>query len=246
MEGPMPSSALGYAALSSHVGIVLLANMKPLWFGFMWARIVLASFGFVTAIVASLIAKILSDRKGAIAHATAATVGLILIVLAAGYEDVALVLALGNASMRMIQVLRSANLILDHHNLKCALGHEPRARPVWQWVFQLCWILKRMNSDVRVPRVLHSATRRFFGARSFGLGKLQQWGVTSILLVFSGMPFTPFEEFKEKTLMEMLHTNPLEAAAWILFSTIVSTGLTWCIFFNVLNPDRFLHQARDN
>jgi formate hydrogenlyase subunit 3/multisubunit Na+/H+ antiporter MnhD subunit len=209
----------------------------------MWARIVMASFGLVTAIVASLIAGILSDRKGSIAHATAGTVGLILIVLAAGYEDVALVLALGNASMRMIQVLRSANLILDHHNLKCALGHEPQSRPVWQWVFRLSWTLKRMNSDVRVPRVLHSLTRRFCGARSFGLGKLQQWGVTSILLVFSGMPFTPLEEYKEKKIMEMLNEKPYQATVYILLSIVVSTALTWCIFFNVLNPDRFLHHV---
>lgn len=241
MEGPMPSSALGYAALSSHVGIVLLANMKPLWFGFMWARIVLASFGLVTAIVASLIAGVLADRKGAIAHATAATVGMILIVLAAGYEDVALVLALGNASTRMIQILRSSNLILDHHNLKCALGHEPKPRQVWGWLFHVCWTLKRMNSDVHLPRVLHFFSRRLLGARPFGIGKLQQWMVTAVLLVFAGMPFTPLEEYKEKALMEMLHKNPFEAACLILLSVAASTACTWCIFFNVLNPDRFLH-----
>lgn len=32
MEGPTPTSALGYAGLSAHVGVVLLASTMPLWF----------------------------------------------------------------------------------------------------------------------------------------------------------------------------------------------------------------------
>jgi NADH:ubiquinone oxidoreductase subunit 5 (subunit L)/multisubunit Na+/H+ antiporter MnhA subunit len=241
MEGPMPSSALGYGALSSHVAIVLLANMKSLWFGFTWARIVLASFGLVTAIVASLVARILADRKGAIAYSTAATIGVIMIVLASGQEDLALILALGNASTRMIQVLRSANLILDHHNLKCALGHEPRPTYVSSWLFKVCWILKRLNSDVHLPRLLRVLSRRMCGGQSLGLGKFQQWIVTIVLLVFTGLPFTPVETYKEKILIKMLQHSPLEAAAWILASVMLSVVLTWLIFFNVLDPKRFLH-----
>lgn len=64
MEGPTPASALGYAGLSAHVGIILLSSTMPLWFGFDWARLILGSIGAFTAVYASLLSKIRADRKG--------------------------------------------------------------------------------------------------------------------------------------------------------------------------------------
>jgi NADH:ubiquinone oxidoreductase subunit 5 (subunit L)/multisubunit Na+/H+ antiporter MnhA subunit len=43
MEGPTPTSALGYAGLSAHVGVVLLASTVPLWYPFEAARLAMVS-----------------------------------------------------------------------------------------------------------------------------------------------------------------------------------------------------------
>jgi hypothetical protein len=107
MEGASPNSALGYAALSAHIPVVLLAQTMPMWFEFEWARAALAAVGVATAIQATLIANVRADRKGSIASSTAATVGVIFVVLAAGYDEAALLLALGHSCFRMNQILRA-------------------------------------------------------------------------------------------------------------------------------------------
>merc|ERR1719456_1741198 len=97
MEGASPTSALGYAGLSAHAGIILLASTTPMWFEFDWARCVVASLGATTAVHAGLVANIRADRKGSLASATSATLGMLFVMLAAGYTDAALVLSLGHA-----------------------------------------------------------------------------------------------------------------------------------------------------
>jgi hypothetical protein len=90
MEGPTPASALGYAGLSAHVGVVLLTSTMPIWFVWDWARVAVAGVGLLTAVYASLIGRIRADRKGALANATSSTLGLIFVTLALGYADLAL------------------------------------------------------------------------------------------------------------------------------------------------------------
>jgi NADH-quinone oxidoreductase subunit L len=77
MEGPTPSSALGYAGLSVHVGVVLLASRADIWMSFDWARTSLGVIGACTAVYAGLVSQIHADRKGALAYATSSTLGLI-------------------------------------------------------------------------------------------------------------------------------------------------------------------------
>jgi NADH:ubiquinone oxidoreductase subunit 5 (subunit L)/multisubunit Na+/H+ antiporter MnhA subunit len=48
MEGASPNSALGYAGISAHAGVVLLAGTMPMWFQFEWARALLAATGALT------------------------------------------------------------------------------------------------------------------------------------------------------------------------------------------------------
>eukprot|EP00659_Diplonema_papillatum_P012106 gene12106-18705_t len=105
MEGPTPSSALGYAGLSAHLGVVLLATTMPMWIGYDFARITLTCGGLTTAVFSGLVCKIRADRKGAVAYATSGTIGLIMVVLAAGYGDVALLLSFGHAAFRIMQIL---------------------------------------------------------------------------------------------------------------------------------------------
>jgi hypothetical protein len=145
MEGPTPASALGYAGLSAHVGIVLLANTMPMWFAFDWARLTLATVGGASAVYGTLVSNIRSDRKGAIANATTATMGLLFMTLAAGYSDAALLLSLGHASFRMTQILRAPNAITDSQNLRSALGYSPWPETVSDNLFKLSWMLRRIG-----------------------------------------------------------------------------------------------------
>ena len=145
MEGPTPASALGYAGLSAHVGIVLLANTMPLWFGFDWARMGLATIGGASAVYGTLVSKIRSDRKGAIANATTATMGILFMTLAAGYSDAALLLSLGHASFRMAQILRSPNTITDSQNMRSAIGYLPWPKEIPDTLFKLSWLLRRVG-----------------------------------------------------------------------------------------------------
>ena len=76
----------------------------------------LATIGGITAFQNGVIANVRNDRKGAIASATSATVGMIYIVLAAGFDDLALWLSLGHGAFRMNQVLRSPSSIADSND----------------------------------------------------------------------------------------------------------------------------------
>jgi NADH-quinone oxidoreductase subunit L len=96
--------------LSAHIGVILLSSTLPLWFEYDLARIFLATVGLVTTINGSLLSHIRSDRKGAIANATSATLGLIYIILALGYSKLALFFSFGHATFRIIQILRAPNL----------------------------------------------------------------------------------------------------------------------------------------
>ena len=113
MEGASPNSALGYAGISAHAGIVLLAGTEPLWSQFEWAHALLAFNGALTVLISGTVANVRADRKGGIAAASSATLGALFIVLAAGYSDAALLLALGHASFRMNQA-RACNQTRTH------------------------------------------------------------------------------------------------------------------------------------
>lgn len=104
MEGPTPSSGLAYTGLSAHMGVVMLAISTPHWFPYTWARIAVGVWGGFTAIYASFIAQTLSDRKGPIAYMTAASVGQLFVILAIGWWEAALLLAISHALYRMNQV----------------------------------------------------------------------------------------------------------------------------------------------
>ncbi len=239
MEGPTPASALGYAGLSAHVGVVLLASTMPLWFGYDWARAILASVGLFTAVNASLLSKIRADRKGAIANATSATLGLIFVILALGYPNLALFMCLGHAAFRMTQILRSPNMLSDSQKLRSALGRMPWPKVVPDWLYRLSWALQRFTSDFHFLHVLHVISRPIYKTKPWKLSKLQQWLVTGLIVVLAGAPFTPLTHYIEEVLMHLLHTQPYIAAFLMLLHFVTSVVLIRFLFINVLDGRRF-------
>lgn len=126
MEGPTPSSALFYGAVSIHAGLVLLLRVWPVLEVSAIARAVGATVGLATAVYAAVIVRVNTDAKGALAHATLAQVGIILVEICLGWVTLALVHLVCHALLRLGQYLRAPNLIHDSHRL----GHRERG-PSW-------------------------------------------------------------------------------------------------------------------
>ena len=241
MEGPTPASALGYAGLSAHVGVVLLASTMDLWYG-VPAAYVLGAIGGFTAIQGALVARIRSDRKGALANATSATIGLIYVTLATGHGDLALLMSAGHASYRMIQILRAPNIISDSHDIRAGLGYRPWPREVPDSLYRLCWLLRRGENDFISSgmHLLHQSTSRLNNMQSHKqLSKAQQWAATAAVITLTGAPITPLYLYSETLVMELLLSHPCAAAALMASHFGVSMFAMRYLFLKVLSDKRF-------
>ena len=111
MEGPTPSSAIFYGSLSVHIGVFLLLRTHPFWEHLPLVRIIVASLGLLTSIIASGISKVQSTVKSQIAYSSIAQIGLMFIEIAAGFETLALIHFAGNAFLRTYQLLVSPSVL---------------------------------------------------------------------------------------------------------------------------------------
>ncbi len=130
MEGPTPSSALFYGAVSIHAGLFLLLRVWPVLEVSMLARGVGVAVGLATAIYAAAVVRVHTDAKGALAHATLAQVGLILAEICLGWITFALVHLVCHAFLRLGQYLKAPNLVHDAHRMGHA-HHPPTALERW-------------------------------------------------------------------------------------------------------------------
>jgi NADH:ubiquinone oxidoreductase subunit 5 (subunit L)/multisubunit Na+/H+ antiporter MnhA subunit len=117
MEGPTSSSAIFYGSLSVHIGVFLLLRTHPFWEDMLWAKIAIIIIGVITAIVATLIARVQPTVKTQIAYSSAAQIGLMFIEVAIGWHWLVLVHFAGNAFLRTYQLLVSPSVLnyLVHH-----------------------------------------------------------------------------------------------------------------------------------
>lgn len=117
MEGPTASSAIFYGSLSVHIGVFLLLRTHPFWEDMLWAKITIIVFGAVTAIVATMIARVQPTVKTQIAYSSAAQIGLMFIEVALGFHWLVLLHFAGNAFLRTYQLLVSPSVLnyLVHH-----------------------------------------------------------------------------------------------------------------------------------
>jgi NADH:ubiquinone oxidoreductase subunit 5 (subunit L)/multisubunit Na+/H+ antiporter MnhA subunit len=191
MEGPTPSSALFYGAVSIHAGVYLLLRVSPV----LRAAPLVAAAGVVvgvsTAIYAAMVARTHTDAKGALAHATLAQIGLIFAEVSLGWTQLALVHLVCHALLRAWQFLRAPNMIHDAHVFGHHAHHAPHAHPapgaplpgsleaagsVRERIFALA--LHRLRLDERIDaavapvlglsRGLAATERRVRAALSFG------------------------------------------------------------------------------
>ncbi len=141
MEGPTPSSAIFYGALSIHAGVFLLMRTFDTWFytpGFSW---VVGSLGLITALLATLFGRVQANIKGQIGYASITQVGIMLIELACGFPTLALIHMTGNACLRCFQLLVSPSVVAQQLQIHGALLGE-RVKPIFA-------IHDRLNHRIR-------------------------------------------------------------------------------------------------
>ncbi|MBL9127333.1 MAG: hypothetical protein JNL97_06790, partial [Verrucomicrobiales bacterium] len=126
MEGPTPSSAVFYGALSVHLGAFLLLRISPVLDSSAALSALVVVLGLATAGFAYLAGRVQGDIKSALAFASLTQVGLIIAEIGLGLRYIALLHLLGHACLRTLQFLRAPSLLHDHHTLENAVGARPR------------------------------------------------------------------------------------------------------------------------
>ena len=127
MEGPTPSSAVFYGALSVHLGRSCCCGSARSWRRRSGCRRAVVALGLATAVFAYLAGSVQTDIKSALSFASLSQVGLIVAEIGLGFRYLALIHLLGHACLRTLQFLRAPTLLHDYHTLENAIGeHLPR------------------------------------------------------------------------------------------------------------------------
>lgn len=134
MEGPTPSSAVFYGALSVHLGAFLLLRVSPILELSASLSGAVVALGLVTALYAALAGRVQTDIKSALAFASLTQVGIIVAEIGFGLRYVALAHIIGHACLRTLQLLRAPTLLHDYHLLENAIGeHLTHNGDPWKW-----------------------------------------------------------------------------------------------------------------
>jgi NADH-quinone oxidoreductase subunit L len=170
MEGPTPSSAVFYGALSVHLGAYMLLRVSPLLDASLPLSLVVVALGLLTAVAAYLIGSVQTDIKSALSFASLAQVGIIVAEIGLGLRFVPLVHLLGHACLRTLQFVRAPSLLLDYNALENAIGGRlPRASVVWirytsvgfqRWLFRFA--LERGYLDALLTDYIATPFLSFF------------------------------------------------------------------------------------
>jgi NADH-quinone oxidoreductase subunit L len=137
MEGPTPSSAVFYGALSVHLGTFLLLRVSPILDLSLTLRIAIVVLGATSAIYAALVARVQSDVKTALAFASLTQVGIITAEIGLGLPRyIPLIHIIGHACLRTLQLVRAPTLLHDYHVLENAIGDHLHVMPsAWErWI----------------------------------------------------------------------------------------------------------------
>lgn len=155
MEGPTPSSAIFYGAISIHAGAYLLLRAQPLLAETRTATICVIVVGVATAVYGTMVGRASADAKTSLAFASLTQVGVIFVEIGLGWRSVAEAHILGHALVRTLQFLRSPSMLHDYHRMYSAIGGEmaptgkhledliPEAAQVWLYR----WALDRGHLD---------------------------------------------------------------------------------------------------
>ena len=160
MEGPTPSSAIFYGAISIHAGAYLLLRAQPLLAQSVLASSLVILIGAATAIHGTIVGRASADAKTSLAYATLTQVGVVFIEIGLGWKWLAVAHILGNATVRTMQYLRAPSMLHDYHQMHSAIGgklsttgkqiEELLPERVELWLYR--WALDRGHLDTMIER----------------------------------------------------------------------------------------------
>ena len=160
MEGPTPSSAIFYGAISIHAGAYLLLRAQPLLAQSLLASSLVILIGAATAIHGTIVGRASADAKTSLAYATLTQVGIIFIEIGLGWRWLAVAHILGNATVRTMQYLRAPSMLHDYHQMHSAIGGElsPTGKQIEEmlpervqtWLYR--WAFDRGHLDTMIER----------------------------------------------------------------------------------------------
>jgi NAD(P)H-quinone oxidoreductase subunit 5 len=153
MEGPTPSTAIFYGALSVHAGVYLLLRITPLLEASPGLAAAVVLVGLSTAGMARFVGEVQNDIKCSLAYASMAQVGLIVAEIGLGFRLLPIAHAMGHAVLRSVQFLRAPSLLHEIHEMHSFLGgHTPAIPASRAWLYRLA--LERGLLEVVVQRGL--------------------------------------------------------------------------------------------
>jgi NADH-quinone oxidoreductase subunit L len=161
MEGPTPSSAVFYGALSVHLGAYLLLRAGPVLDASPVLSGIVVVLGLGTAAFGTIAGRVQTDIKSALSFASLTQVGLIVAEIGLGWRYVPLAHLLGHACLRTLQFVRAPSVIRDHHGIENALGDRiPRTSKVGSRLYRFA--LERGYLDVVLDRFVAGPVIRLF------------------------------------------------------------------------------------
>lgn len=147
MEGPTPSSAVFYGALSVHLGAFLLLRISPLLDHSPIASFAVVLMGLTTALFAAVASRVQTDIKSALTFASLTQVGIIVAEIGLGLRYIPLIHVLGHGCLRTLQFVRAPSILYDYSNIENAIGDRlPQFSGFWnraispslqRWIYRL-------------------------------------------------------------------------------------------------------------
>lgn len=160
MEGPTPSSAIFYGAISVHAGAYLLLRSTPLLEHSIWVQSATIAVGAVSAVFGVLIGRACTDAKTSLAYASVAQLGIIFVEIGLDLPTLALWHMCGHAIVRTLQFLRAPSALHEFHQMHAAAGghlepvgqHHEALLPlsIRYWLYRLA--MDRGHMDTMLDR----------------------------------------------------------------------------------------------
>lgn len=178
MEGPTPSSALFYGALSVHAGIYLLLRSAPLLETTPVGASTVIVIGALTVLTSTLSGRVQSDIKSALAYATSAQVGLMALAVgvaaltrSGGLAMIVVGYMVAHAFLRTLQLLRAPSALRDAQEIAAALPDVRQGpRPVSHFVSES--LREKLYLLAHRRFLLDELLERFLVAPVLGLARL--------------------------------------------------------------------------
>jgi NAD(P)H-quinone oxidoreductase subunit 5 len=189
MEGPTPSSAIFYGAISIHAGAYLLLRVQPILAQSKVASALVVLIGVATAIHGSIVGRASADAKTSLAYASLTQVGVVFVEIGIGWNSIAVAHILGHATVRTMQFLRAPSMLHDYHQMHSAIGGETAPtvgllesllpEGVQLWLYR--WAFDRGHLDTILDRwIIHpllEVSRVFAKLDHIGLPRPRRGGV---------------------------------------------------------------------